>query len=98
MPQREILTPQEAARYVRLHPQTIYRRLRTGTMPGAKIGDQWRIRKVDLDNYLKGPKKETTFEEEPLSPADLKEVRRGLAEIRSGHAIPREQYRRKRSA
>ena len=98
MPQREILTPDEAARYLRVHPQTIYRRLRTGTMPGAKIGDQWRIRKADLESYLKGPPRESTFDEEPLSPADLKEIRAGLADIRSGRVIPREQYRRKRSA
>lgn len=50
----EILTPEEAASYLRVHPQTVYRKLRLGQMPGAKIGDQWRIRRADLDEYLRG--------------------------------------------
>ena len=98
MQQREILTPEEAAGYLRVHTQTVYRRLRTGTLPGAKVGDQWRIRKADLDEYLKGRRKQFAFDEELLSAADLKEIRAGLEEIRRGNFISRENYRRKRSA
>ena len=49
-----ILTPEEAADYLRVNPQTVYRRLRAGFLPGAKVGHQWRIRKVDLDTLLAG--------------------------------------------
>lgn len=49
-----ILTPEEAAEYLRVNPQTVYRRLREGFLPGAKVGRQWRIRKVDLDTLLAG--------------------------------------------
>src|SRR5438552_841485 len=34
----ELLTPQEAAVYLRLNPQTAYRLLQTGRLPGVKIG------------------------------------------------------------
>ena len=46
----EILTPEEAAAYLRVNPQTIYRLLRAGQCPGMKVGRQWRIRRQDLDN------------------------------------------------
>ena len=98
MLRKEILTPEEAAGYLRVHPQTVYRRLRAGTLPGAKVGDQWRLRKVDLDEFLKGRTRESVFDEEPLSAADLKEIRQGLEDIRLGRTVPREAYRRKRSA
>ena len=98
MIRREILTPEEAAGYLRVHPQTVYRRLRAGALPGAKVGEQWRLRKADLDQFLKGRSGETVYDDEPLSAADLKEIRRGLEDIRLGRVIPREAYRRKRTA
>jgi excisionase family DNA binding protein len=54
-----ILTPEEAADYLRVNPQTVYRRLRAGSLPGAKVGHQWRIRKVDLDSLLAGSRHNT---------------------------------------
>ena len=98
MIRREILTPEEAAGYLRVHPQTVYRRLRAGALPGAKVGEQWRLRKADLDQFLKGRSGEAAYDDEPLSAADLKAIRRGLEDIRLGRTVPREAYRRKRSA
>lgn len=49
-----ILSPEEAANYLQVHPQTIYRNLRRGRLPGGKVGNQWRIRKSDLDRFLAG--------------------------------------------
>lgn len=54
MADHELLTPEEAARYLRVNPQTVYRLLRGGRCPGVKIGRQWRIRKTDLDAHLCG--------------------------------------------
>ena len=45
-----VLTPEEAAAYLRVNPQTVYRLLRAGKCPGVKIGRQWRIRRRDLDD------------------------------------------------
>jgi excisionase family DNA binding protein len=50
----DLLTPEEAAVYLRLNPQTAYRLLRTGQIPGVKVGRQWRIRKSAIDAYLDG--------------------------------------------
>ena len=50
----DLLTPEEVAEYVRVNPQTIYRLLRRGKLPGAKIGHQWRVRRADLNTYLHG--------------------------------------------
>jgi len=48
----ETMTPEEAAQYLRVHPSTVYRNLRSGRLPGAKVGQQWRISKAVLDRYL----------------------------------------------
>jgi excisionase family DNA binding protein len=50
----DLLTPEEAAIYLRLNPQTAYRLLRSGQLPGVKVGRQWRIRKSSIDAYLDG--------------------------------------------
>lgn len=54
MTDHELLTPEEAARYLRVNPQTVYRLLRGGNCPGVKVGRQWRIRRADLDAHLCG--------------------------------------------
>jgi excisionase family DNA binding protein len=48
------LTPEEAAQYLRLHPDTMYRLLQRGDLPALKVGRQWRVRRSDLDAYLRG--------------------------------------------
>lgn len=49
-----VLTPEEAADYLRVDRETVYRRLRAGKLPGNKIGHQWRIGRADLDLFLLG--------------------------------------------
>jgi len=54
MPPDEVLTSKEAARILRLNLETVRRLLREGLLPGRKVGlRQWRIRRVDLDEYLR---------------------------------------------
>lgn len=50
----ETLTPEQAAEFLQVDPETVRRLLRAGRLPGAKIGQQWRIRRSDLDRYLAG--------------------------------------------
>jgi excisionase family DNA binding protein len=48
-----LLTPDEAAQMLGLSPFTVRRLLRQGELPGRKVGKrQWRIRRVDLEEYL----------------------------------------------
>jgi excisionase family DNA binding protein len=50
----EVLTSKDAAKLLRLNPETVRRLLREGLLPGRKVGlRQWRIRRVDLDEYLR---------------------------------------------
>ena len=52
--EHELLTCEEAATHLRLHVRTVGRLLKQGTLPGVKVGRQWRLRKADLDAHLSG--------------------------------------------
>lgn len=47
-----ILTPLEAAAYLRISVATLLRRSRTLEIPGVRVGKFWRYRKSDLDDWL----------------------------------------------
>ncbi|MFC1508206.1 helix-turn-helix domain-containing protein [Candidatus Omnitrophota bacterium] len=52
-PQRtQIMTLQELAKYLGVHPITIYRLLKESNIPAIKIGGQWRFKKDVLDEWL----------------------------------------------
>ena len=51
----EVLTAEEVAEYLRIHPYTLRRLARAGKLPGFKIGGQWRFNKVDIDSLIKNP-------------------------------------------
>jgi excisionase family DNA binding protein len=53
MPQKEILTAIEVAKYLRIHPYTVKRLARTGKLPGFKVGGQWRFKKQDIEKLNK---------------------------------------------
>lgn len=49
----DLITPKEAADLLRLNVETVRWLLRTGQLPGCKVGPrQWRTRRADLDAYL----------------------------------------------
>jgi excisionase family DNA binding protein len=52
-PETEVLTVPEAARYLRIHEQTVYSLLRTGRLAGRKVGRAWRIHLETLEAYVK---------------------------------------------
>ena len=52
--EHDLLTCHEAATYLRLHVRTVGRLLNQGMLPGVKVGRQWRLRRADLDAYLRG--------------------------------------------
>jgi excisionase family DNA binding protein len=43
-----LLTPAEAAAYLRLHPKTVTRMARQHVIPAIRIGKHWRFRYSDL--------------------------------------------------
>lgn len=54
MEQHEVMTPEEVAEFLRVTPQTVYRGLHQGSLPGAKVGNQWRILRSNLYEFLCG--------------------------------------------
>jgi excisionase family DNA binding protein len=48
----EVLTTQEAARYLKINRQVLEKYLRQGEIPAKKVGRQWRINKLALDLWL----------------------------------------------
>jgi excisionase family DNA binding protein len=48
----EILTLQQAAEYLNVHPNTVYRLARNGKLPAFKIGTDWRFRRTSLDSWI----------------------------------------------
>ena len=48
----EVMTIDQAARYLQLHPQVMYRHVRAGTLPASRIGRTIRFKKSVLDAFL----------------------------------------------
>ena len=49
----EVMTLDEAARLLRVHPQTVKALARAKTIPGRKVGRAWRFSKQALLAYLR---------------------------------------------
>ena len=47
-----IMTIDETATYLNLHPLTVRRLAREGEIPAVKIGRQWRVKRELLDRWL----------------------------------------------
>lgn len=50
----ELLTPEESAAYLKMHVDSVRRLLRTGKLPGKKMGGGWRISRSILDALIRG--------------------------------------------
>jgi excisionase family DNA binding protein len=47
-----LLTVDDVARELRVHPRTVHRWLHAGELQGHRVGPHWRIRRRDLTAYL----------------------------------------------
>ena len=47
-----VMNVTEVARYLRVVPDTIYRKARRGEIPAVKVGKVWRFPKETLDKWL----------------------------------------------
>ena len=50
--EKEILTIEDLAAYLRLKPQTIYKWAQGNRIPAAKLGKEWRFRRSIIDRWL----------------------------------------------
>ncbi len=48
----EVMTIEQVAEYLQLHPQVIYRHVKAGTLPASRIGRTIRFKKSVLDSFL----------------------------------------------
>lgn len=65
-----VLTLEETAAYLRVHPSTIYRLLKNHQIPAFKIGSDWRFNQDSIDRWV--------FEAEKVgAPANTAPERKG---------------------
>ncbi|MBI1953659.1 MAG: helix-turn-helix domain-containing protein [Candidatus Omnitrophica bacterium] len=50
---QEVLTVSEVAEYLRVNPQTVYRKAKVGELPALRIGRAIRFRKSQLDDWFR---------------------------------------------
>lgn len=48
----EILTVQEVCNYLRIAKPTLYRYVRSGALPGFKMGKIWKFHKHSIDQWI----------------------------------------------
>jgi excisionase family DNA binding protein len=46
-----VLTLEEVAEYLRVHPSTLYRMLKKGAIPAFKIGSDWRFTREAIEQW-----------------------------------------------
>ncbi|MGD8240834.1 MAG: helix-turn-helix domain-containing protein [Armatimonadota bacterium] len=49
----DVMTVRELAEYLKVDPQTVYRRFRRGEIPGVKIGRAIRFKRDVIDSWLR---------------------------------------------
>jgi excisionase family DNA binding protein len=52
LPLPQLVSPEEAAKYLGVSAYTVRDRLKSGEIPGRKHGARWLIRVVDLAHYV----------------------------------------------
>ena len=46
-----VMTLDEVANYLRVHPSTIYRLVKKGRLPAFKVGSDWRFNQESIDTW-----------------------------------------------
>ena len=82
---RELLTPHEAARYLRLNTRTIVRLAREGKVPATKVGNRWRFQPERLDAWIENRHRAIPLVAAPL--ASLRSERLSVASLMRPEAV-----------
>jgi excisionase family DNA binding protein len=48
-----VLTLEEVAEFLRVHPSTIYRLIKKRSIPAFKIGSDWRFNQESIERWMK---------------------------------------------
>ncbi|HLD44408.1 MAG TPA: helix-turn-helix domain-containing protein [bacterium] len=57
----EVMTTNEAMKYLKITRKTLLKLVKTGELKGAKVGKDYRYLKSEIDKFLKGEKEERLF-------------------------------------
>jgi excisionase family DNA binding protein len=49
----KVLTLEEVADYLKVHPSTVYRLVKKSQIPAFKIGSDWRFNQESVDRWMK---------------------------------------------
>ena len=60
----KILTLPEVAELLKVGDETIYSMVQKGQLPAFKVGGQWRVQRVDIDEWIDQHKENARDEEE----------------------------------
>lgn len=74
----DVMTVEELAAYLKLDPQTVYRRFRKGKLPGVKIGKAIRFKRDVIDSWLRA----TSYRWDPKCREELRQWAEEFAEKR----------------
>ncbi|HEX6971156.1 MAG TPA: helix-turn-helix domain-containing protein [Limnochordia bacterium] len=85
-----LLTPAQVAKRLQVAERTVYEWLRTGKLPGIRMGRLWRIEEQALAAFLHGGAR---TDEEPLSAEEIAECDAGWREYLAGEGRPWEEVR-----
>lgn len=58
-----ILTIKDVADYLKVNERTIYRLAASGELPGFKVGNSWRFKQSELEQYIAAQHNRTSFSE-----------------------------------
>ncbi len=58
----EMLTAEEVAKKLKLHPNTVRKYAKWGKLPAVKFGRAWMIKEKDLEDFIKAREQELTYE------------------------------------
>lgn len=47
-----LMTIEDLSLYLKISKETIYKMAQKGSIPGFKIGNQWRFQKIKIDEWL----------------------------------------------
>jgi excisionase family DNA binding protein len=51
--ERDLLTPEQVADYLQVRTRTVAGWLRKGSLPGIRLGRLWRVRRQELEGFLR---------------------------------------------
>lgn len=55
----EFMTIREVAEYLRFHTSTIYRLAKSRKIPSYKVGNQWRFKRQEIEEWLRNARNDT---------------------------------------